>query len=98
MVNGLRKWFGMLMNQFSLIYIDIHLSRLFFLNVMWQVIDKLHEYQQACSDMLDCKLKMFEVQGNALDPKLLQKMAFYCKQGIKANSIIIGEFPDRHCG
>ena len=53
------------------------------------LLDELRENQQACSDMLDCKLKLFEAQGNALDPKLLQKMAHYCSQGIKANSIII---------
>ena len=65
-------------------------------------IDELKEYQQACSEMLDCKLKLFEMQqseaGRGLAPKLLQKMAYYCTQGIKANSLIIGEFPSRHSG
>ena len=59
-------------------------------------VDELRAYQQAVSDILDCKLKQFEAAaGGGLDyAKLLQKMAFYCSEGIRANSKIIRDFPD----
>ena len=58
-----------------------------------QTVDELRKYQHALSDMLDCKLKQFEVQGGVLDAKLLQKMAFYCTEGIRVNLAIIKDFP-----
>ena len=58
-----------------------------------QTVDELKKYQHALSDMLDCKLKQFEVQGGVLDAKLLQKMAFYCTEGIRVNLAIIKDFP-----
>ena len=41
-------------------------------------------------------MRIFESQssGGSLDPKLLQKMTFYCKQGIEANKQIIANGRD----
>ena len=65
----------------------------------WQESSTEHKqaYQLACSDILDCKLRIFESQssgGCSLDPKLLQKMTYYCKQGIEANKQIIANGRD----
>ena len=49
----------------------------------------LHELQAAYFDLLEVKLKIFERTSSSLQPKLLQKMAFLCKEGANVNDQIL---------
>jgi hypothetical protein len=40
-------------------------------------------------DYLDSKLKMFEKSSGPWEPRLLQKMAYLCKQGIAIHESIL---------
>ena len=68
----------------SLKAIDMELSR-----------KLLHELQLAYFDLLEIKLKIFEKTSGSLQPKLLQKMAYICKQGISTNEQILDTFDEK---
>ena len=55
----------------------------------------LHELQLAYFDLLEVKLKIFEKTSGSLQPKLLQKMAYICKQGVSINEQILDTFEEK---
>ena len=55
----------------------------------------LHELQSAYMDLLEVKLKLFEKTSGSLQPKLLQKMAYICKQGAVVNEQILESYEDK---
>ena len=40
-------------------------------------------------DFVDSKLKIFEKSSRGWNPRLIQKMAFLCKEGIKTNESVL---------
>ena len=46
-------------------------------------------------DLLEVKLKIFEKTSESLQPKLLQKMAYICKQGASVNEQILDTFKEK---
>ena len=55
----------------------------------------LYELQLAYMDLLEVKLKIFEVTSGSLQPRLLQKMAYICKQGALVNGQILDTFEEK---
>ena len=46
-------------------------------------------------DLLEVKMKIFEKTSGSLQPRLLQKMAYICKQGALVNDQILDTFEDK---
>ena len=46
-------------------------------------------------DLLEVKLKIFEITSSSLQPRLLQKMAYICKQGALVNDQILDTFAEK---
>ena len=55
----------------------------------------LDELQSAYMDLLEAKLKIFEKTSGSLQPRLLQKMAYICKQGAIINDQILDTFKEQ---
>ena len=55
----------------------------------------LYELQTAYMDLLEVKLKIFEITSGSLQPRLLQKMAYMCKQGALLNDQILDTFEEK---
>ena len=51
--------------------------------------------QSAYMDLLEVKLKIFEITSSSLQPRLLQKMAYICKQGALVNDQILDTFAEK---